>query len=128
MELLGTGIKLCAPELKLSPELFVAWQEPCPPSYIVLHGLSMLGFSCRIYLGTESQKLLLPGEWQEQVQLQPTRGLRNLAGPHTASYLPSGPPPCPPWVQAAVAGLQVQTVWIWEKELSKGLEATRASS
>lgn len=86
----------------------------------------MLGLSCRIYLGTESQKLLLPAEWQEQVQ--PTRGLRSLAGPHTASYLPHGPSPCPLWVQAAVAGPQVQTVWIWMKELSKGLEATRASS
>lgn len=126
MELLGTGIKLCAPELELSPELFVAWQEPCLPSCIVLHGPSMLGLSCRIYLGTESQKLLLPGEWQEQVQ--PTRGLHSLAGLHTASYLPRGPPPCPPWVQAAVAGLQAQTVWMWEKELSKDLEATRASS
>lgn len=112
MDLLGAGIKLCAPELELSPELFVAWQGLCPPSCTVLHGPSVLGLSCRMYLGTESQKLLLPGRWQ----VQPAHVLHSPAGPDTASRLPCGPPPRPPWVQAAVAGLPVQAVQMWGKE------------
>lgn len=117
----GHRYQAVCPELGLSPELSAAWQGQCPLSCSVLRGPSVLCLGCRVYLGAQTQKLLLPGKRQERAFL--THMLHTLAGPDTTSRLTHGPSPLPPWAQVAVAGLQVQAVRIRGRSLSRGLRA-----